>query len=80
MENTMINNSELEMLAEKREELKMQEKELKKKIDIVNKSIIEKLGAIEDYNTEHYHFVHKIIIVPDHVVSESISQPLKVYH
>ena len=71
---------ELEELAKKREELKTLEKDIKKRIDKVNNEIIEKLGKEEDYTTDNYHFVRKIVIVPEHTVKESISQPLKVYN
>lgn len=71
---------ELENLAKEREELKTLEKDIKKRIEKVNNAIIEKLGKEEDYTTDNYHFVHKIVIVPEHVVKESISQPLKVYN
>ena len=74
-----IFNNELDKLAQEREILKAKEKELKKQIDKVNNEIIAKLGAIEDHKTDNYHFVHKIVIVPEHMVKESISQPLKVY-
>ena len=70
---------DLNMLAEKREELKTLEKDIKKRIESVNNAIIEKLGKEEDYTTDKYHFVHKVVIVPEHTVKESISQPLKVY-
>ena len=75
-----ILNIELDALAKEREELKAKEKELKKQIDKINSAIVAKLGAIEDHTTENYHFVHKIVIVPEHMVKESISQPLKVYN
>lgn len=70
---------ELNELANEREILRAKEKELKKQIEKVNNAIIEKLGKVEDYKTDNFHFVHKIVIVPEHMVKESISQPLKVY-
>lgn len=70
---------ELDSLAMERETLNNEIKEIKKKLDRVNKEIIEKLDKAEDYKTENYHFVHKIVYVAEHVVKESISQPLKVY-
>lgn len=71
---------ELDELAQEREILKAKEKELKKQIDKINNAIIEKLGREEDYKTDNFHFVHKIIITPAHMVKETISQPLKVYN
>lgn len=73
-------NIELDTLAKERENLKSQQKDIQKKLDKINKLITDKLGAIEDHTTDSYHFVHKIVIVPEHIVKESISQPLKVYN
>lgn len=72
-------DSKLERLAQEREQLKAKESELKKQIDSVNKAIVEALGTAEEYRTDNYHFVRKVIINPEHMVKESVSQPLKVY-
>lgn len=81
MENKKVYSAfdiELDSLAMERNALNIQMKELKNKIDSVNNKIKEKLGAIEDYNTEYYHFIYKIVVTPEHMVKESISRPLKV--
>lgn len=69
---------ELDSLAMERKKLNIEMKELKSKIDSVNDKIKEKLGSIEDYNTEYYHFIYKVVVTPEHMVKESISRPLKV--
>lgn len=82
MENTNKTYSnfdiELDSLAMERNKLNIEMKDLKKRIDSVNEQIKAKLGAIEDYNTEYFHFIYKIVIVPEHMVKESISRPLKI--
>ena len=80
MNNSELYNIELDTLAKEREELKAKQKEYQKQIDKINKLISEKLGTVEDYKTDNFHYVHKIVIVPEHIVKESISQPLKIYN
>lgn len=70
---------ELDSLAMERAKLNNELKEIKTKLDNVNDQIKKKLGAIEDYSTEYYHFIYKIIITPAHEVKESISRPLKIH-